>query len=146
MPVCRRPYREMAGKAGLKEEQLLDILRNLVGRGVIRRFGATLRHQKSGYTANAMVAWRVEEGRVDEVGRIMASFSQVSHCYRRNPADKWPYNLYTMIHGKNEEKCREIAETMAARAQVPHYALLFSRQELKKTSMSYFPEYGEPAR
>lgn len=146
MPICSRPYREMAAQIGLAEEQLLEILQDLVDRGIIRRFGATLRHQKSGYRANVMVAWQVEESRIDDVGCIMASFTQVSHCYRRDPTDQWPYNLYTMVHGKNEEKCRKTAETMSARAQVKDYALLFSRQELKKTSMHYFLDHGEPSR
>lgn len=146
LPICRHPYREMAAQLDLEEKQLLGILRDLVNRGVIRRFGATLRHQKSGYRSNVMVAWQVEEHRIDEVGRILASFGQVSHCYRRNPTEQWPYNLYTMVHGKNEDKCRKTAETMAVRAHVRHYTLLFSRRELKKTSMHYFPNYGEPVR
>ena len=141
MPVCRRPYRELANRLGLDEAELLRIIRDLVDRGVIRRFGATLRHQKSGYRSNAMVAWRVDEDRIDEVGDIMASFGAVSHCYRRNPTDGWPYNLYTMVHGKDEAGCRKTAEKMARRAGVQAYALLFSRQELKKTSMRYFSDF-----
>jgi DNA-binding Lrp family transcriptional regulator len=97
--VTSRPYRQIAKSLDIPEERLLEILQKLCARGVIRRFGATIRHQKSGFTANAMVAWQVEEDRIETVGKIMASFRQVSHCYRRNPTGDWPYNLYTMIHG-----------------------------------------------
>ena len=114
------------------------VLTDLVQRGVIRRFGATLRHQKSGFGANAMTAWLVDEARMDDVGAIMASFKEVSHCYRRDPTPDWKYNLYTMIHGKDEAHCRRTAEKMAAKAGVETYVLLFSRRELKKTSMTYF--------
>ena len=107
---------------------------------MIRRFGATLRHQKSGFAANAMTAWQVDEARIEAVGEIMASFRAVSHCYRRDPADGWPYNLYTMIHGKSEEDCRETARQMSAASGVETYQLLFSRRELKKISMTYFPD------
>ncbi len=86
-----------------------------------------------------MVAWKVDEERVDEVGEKLASFKQVSHCYRRNPTDKWPYNLYTMIHAKDEESCRETARKMSTETAIYTYTLLFSRKELKKTSMKYFP-------
>ncbi len=90
-----------------------------------------------------MAAWEVDEDRSDKVGKILASFSQVSHCYRRNPTDNWPYNLYTMIHSKDEESCREIVRKMSDKASVNTYILLFSRKELKKTSMKYFPnEYS----
>jgi DNA-binding Lrp family transcriptional regulator len=80
----------------------------------------------------------VDEGRIEEIGRTMASFRQVSHCYRRNPTSRWPYNLYTMIHAEDEAACRETARRMAKAAGVDDYALLFSREELKKTSMVYF--------
>jgi len=139
LAVTERPYLEISQKLGISEAVLLETLNRLCKHGIIRRFGATLRHQKTGYTANAMVAWKVSEDRVEEVGRQMAAFRQVSHCYRRNPARGWPYNLYTMVHAINEDSCRAIAREMAKAAAVDSYTLLFSRQELKKTSMVYFP-------
>ncbi|MFZ0611444.1 MAG: Lrp/AsnC family transcriptional regulator [Desulfobacterales bacterium] len=141
--VTGRPYRRIAESLDIPEDRLLEILRDLCDRGVIRRFGATIRHQKSGFTANAMVAWRVEEERIETVGRIMAGFRQVSHCYRRNPTGDWPYNLYTMVHARNEATCHETARKMAEKSAVTDYALLFSRRELKKTSMRYFPPRDE---
>ncbi len=138
MPVVARPYLQIAMQLGIAEEQLLEILKDLTRRGIIRRFGATLRHQKSGYAANVMVAWQVPADRIDEVGKIMASFRAVSHCYRRDPTPDWPYNLYTMVHGKDEAGCRGTAEKMSQKAGVTSYSMLFSRRELKKTSMKYF--------
>ncbi len=138
MPVVARPYEHIATQLEITEDNLLAIMNDLVERGIIRRFGATLRHQKSGFQSNAMVAWRVDEARIEAVGKIMASFRAVSHCYRRDPTPKWPYNLYTMVHGKDEDGCRNAARKMAQKAEVYEYELLFSRRELKKTSMQYF--------
>jgi len=137
--ITERPYLEIAEALGISEEILLERLKKLCDEGVIRRFGATLRHQKSGYEANAMVAWKVDEDRVDAVGEKVAAFSSVSHCYRRNPEDDWPYNLYTMIHAKDEASCRELARSISKETSIDNYTLLFSREELKKTSMEYFP-------
>ncbi|MGD9332587.1 MAG: Lrp/AsnC family transcriptional regulator, partial [Desulfobacterales bacterium] len=64
---------------------------------------------------------------------------QISHCYRRNPTRDWPYNLYTMIHAESEDACRDIARGLATQTRVENFTLLFSRRELKKTSMTYFP-------
>jgi siroheme decarboxylase len=139
IPLAERPYLQISQNLGISEEKLLSILGDLCARGVIRRFGATLRHQKSGFEANAMTAWKVEEERIDDVGRIMAKSRKVSHCYRRNPTEEWPYNLYTMIHGKDEESCRVTAQMLSEKTSVNDYVLLFSRKELKKTSMAYFP-------
>ena len=137
--ITARPYSKIANNLGVSEKALLEALQSLCDRGIIRRYGATLRHQKTGYTANAMAAWQVDENRIDEVGSKMASFREVSHCYRRNPTSRWPYNLYTMIHASDEAACRQTAQNMSAAASVETYTLLFSRKELKKTSMVYFP-------
>jgi DNA-binding Lrp family transcriptional regulator len=139
MAVTDRPYFKIAQDLGISETELLVNLKDLCDRGVIRRFGATLRHQRTGFTANAMVAWKVDEDRIEEVGQKMASFRQVSHCYRRNPTNDWPYNLYTMVHAIDEQSCHETARKMSRAASVEDYSLLFSREELKKTSMLYFP-------
>jgi DNA-binding Lrp family transcriptional regulator len=139
IPVTAKPYLDIANKLGVSEKALLEALQSLCDLGFIRRYGATLRHQKTGFTANAMAAWQVDEDRIDEVGSNMASFREVSHCYQRNPTNRWPYNLYTMIHASDEAACRQIAQSMSEAASVENYTLLFSRKELKKTSMVYFP-------
>jgi DNA-binding Lrp family transcriptional regulator len=139
IPMTERPYLEIAENLGISEDLLLKSLKKLCDKGVIRRFGATLRHQQSGYEANAMVAWQVDENDIDTVGKKVASFRAVSHCYRRNPRDDWPYNLYTMIHAKDEASCLKIARNISEKTSIDNYTLLFSREELKKTSMEYFP-------
>lgn len=138
IPITERPYRDLAEQLGISEDAYLETLQSLADQDIIRRFGATLRHQKSGFKANAMIAWQVEEERVVSVGETLASFRQVSHCYRRDPAEGWPYNLYTMVHATTPDACRDIARKMAEKAGVETYTLLFSKKELKKTSMAYF--------
>ena len=138
IPITAHPYQELAARIGMEETVFLEVLEGLRARGIIRRFGATLRHQKSGYAANAMGAWQVPEEHIETVGSRMAACRQISHCYWRNPNPDWPYNLYTMIHAESPEACREIAREMARATGVAEFTLLFSLRELKKTSMTYF--------
>jgi DNA-binding Lrp family transcriptional regulator len=138
IPITARPYRVLAERIGMTETAFLEVLEGLRRRDIIRRFGATLRHQKSGYAANAMGAWQVPEERVETVGQRMSACRQISHCYRRNSNDVWPYNLYTMIHAESREACWEIAHQLSRETGVEDYTLLFSLRELKKTSMTYF--------
>jgi len=140
IPITERPYQELAEKLGIPEDLLLQKLKALDDQGVIRRFGATLRHQKSGFSANAMAAWQVTEDRVVEVGEKMAAFKEVSHCYRRDPTSQWPYNLYTMVHARDMASCKDIVRKMSEETSITEYIILFSRKELKKTSMEYFAE------
>lgn len=143
IPITTRPYQEIAERLGIDEQVLLETLSDLCARGVIRRFGATLRHQRSGYGANAMTAWQVDHDRIDEVGEKMASHRQISHCYRRNPTPEWPYNLYTMIHAADEKSCLAVARELSTETSVSVYTVLFSMNELKKTSMAYFATNGD---
>ncbi|MGB9802431.1 Lrp/AsnC family transcriptional regulator, partial [Desulfofundulus sp.] len=114
LPLVSRPFLVLAQKLGISEEELLSRVRDLVERGIIRRFGAAVRHQDLGYIFNAMVVWQVPEERIEEVGRLMASFDEVSHCYQR-PArpPEWPYNLFTVVHGQTAQDCREIAARLS---------------------------------
>jgi len=138
MPISSRPYQIMAQQIGISEEIFIERLQTLCDHGVIRRLGATLRHQKSGFRANAMVAWKVNEKMIHAVGQQMAKSPQITHCYRRNPSRDWPYNLYTMIHAHHEEDCKTMAKALSEKTQVKEYQILFSVKELKKTSMKYF--------
>jgi DNA-binding Lrp family transcriptional regulator len=141
IPVCKYPYKKLAEKTGVSEKKFVETLSDLCSRGVIRRFGATIRHQQSGFNANAMVAWNVDKAHINTVGEKLASFKQITHCYRRKPHNGWPYNLYTMIHGKDEKTCRETVHKISKNRFINNYVILFSRRELKKTSMCYFPDF-----
>ena len=143
LPVVRRPFAAVAERVGISEAELLDKVREFIADDIIRRFGATLRHQRTGFDANAMVVWEVEPERAEEVGNIFASFREVSHCYQRPAMPDWPYRLFTMIHGSSSGVCRQIAQRMSDAAGVEKFDLLFTQEELKKTTMAYFGDSEE---
>ena len=138
LPLDKKPFATMAKKIDLTEEEFLSRVKDLKKQGIVRRFGATLRHQEAGFSSNAMVAWMVPDDRVDEAGSILSKFPEVTHCYERRPQKDWHYNLYTMIHGNNRDLCVQIAERMSRSIGIDQYVLLFSEKEFKKTSMEYF--------
>jgi DNA-binding Lrp family transcriptional regulator len=140
LEICPQPFQEMADALGIDEQALLAVIRSLKDRGYIRRFGATLRHQQSGYEANVLVVWAVPEAEVGRIGRHLAGQRAVTHCYARRPTPSWPYNLYSMIHGRTPDECVAIAARMAAETGMQDYEMLFSETELKKTTMRYFRE------
>jgi DNA-binding Lrp family transcriptional regulator len=138
LEIIPEPFYPLADRLGVSQRKVLGLTRRLKKEGTIRRFGATLRHRHSGFEANAMAVWQVPAARLDEVGRAVAAFREVSHCYQRRPQADWPYNLYTMIHGPTENHCRQVAQKISRHVGVEQYRLLFSLQELKKTTMRYF--------
>lgn len=139
LPDGLTPYALMAEQAGLTEKQVLDLLTGLKKSGAIRRFGVSLKHQKTAWRHNAMVAWKVDAAQVEECGRQVARHSHVSHAYYRpSPTPDWPYELYTMIHGRSEAECLEVVDEIMHRTPLRDHAILRSLKELKKTSMTYF--------
>ena len=141
LPDSATPFADIAAACGTTEEHVLELAARLKASGVIRRFGATLRHQKAGYGHNAMVAWLVPDTMdADAIGKLMASRPEVSHCYRRITYPQWPYNLYTMLHGQTPGQCRQVAAELSRISGVERYEILESIRELKKTSMRYFDQ------
>ncbi len=138
IPVTAHPFAVIAEKIGVSEAELLERVELLKKNRILRRFGATLRHQIAGFNANAMVAWRVPEDRVDQAGRIIANFKEVSHCYQRRVEGDWEYNLFAMIHGKIRKDCETVAKRIADEVGIHDYILLPSLKEYKKTSPTYF--------
>jgi DNA-binding Lrp family transcriptional regulator len=138
LPLVERPYLAIAQRIGLSENELMAKINEMISHGIIRRFGAALRHQDLGYTANAMVVWDVPQERAAEVGRRLAGYTQVTHCYQRPRRPGWPYTLFTVIHGHTRDQCEQLAAAMAEKVGVTKYKLLFSTAELKKSSMHYF--------
>ncbi len=66
--------------------------------GALRRISAVFRHQKAGFTFNAIGVWAISQEQVETVGRQMAEFKAVSHCYLRPTYPEWPYTIFTMVH------------------------------------------------
>jgi DNA-binding Lrp family transcriptional regulator len=143
LDITSRPFLELAEQLAVSEEDFLAAIQGLAAKGYIRRFGATLRHQLSGYGANALVTWVVPAAEVKRVGQLLAGHQAVSHCYHREPAPDWPYNLYSMLHGKNPAEIEMLAAQLSQETGVPDYEILFSDTELKKTTMRYFRENNE---
>ena len=138
IPLTPCPFATMASEIGITEEEFIYRINKLKEKGIIRRFGATLRHQIAGFDANAMIAWHVPDNEVDRIGKTLSRFKETTHCYQRASHKDWPYNLYVMIHADTKERCYEIAERMSKAVGVNDYVLLFSEREFKKTSMRYF--------
>jgi DNA-binding Lrp family transcriptional regulator len=139
LPDSLMPFADVAEAAGMEEEEVLTLLRSLREEGVIRRFGAVLRHRQAGYGAGAMVAWKAERADIDAAGARMARHPLVSHCYcRPSPVPDWPYELYAMVHGRDAAERERAIRELARDTALTDYVVLESIEELKKTSLRFF--------
>ena len=135
-----RPFLPAARRLGIGEEELLGHARRLIDDGVMRRFAAVLYHRKAGFKANAMGVWRVPEDRIEEIGFQMGSFAAVSHCYQRPTYPDWPYNVFSMVHGRTPEDCERILAAISEATGVTGYLSLYSAREFKKTRVLFYTD------
>ena len=140
MPVVPEPYALAAERLGVSQEEVLARLESLRERGGLRRVAAILFHRRAGFSANGMGVWKVPEGSELEIGRRMAAFRGISHCYQRPTYADWPYSIFTMAHGRSKEECDAILDSIAEATGIEERATLYSSTEFKKVRMIYFTD------
>ncbi len=138
LPIQAEAFAPWAQALKVSAEALLRRAARFQEQGYMRRFAAVLHHREAGFRANAMGVWKVPPDRVNELGPRFAGFNAVSHCYQRPIYPDWPYNVFTMIHGRTAADCQKVIEAIEATTGITEYAVLYSTKEYKKTRVPYF--------
>jgi siroheme decarboxylase len=134
LPLVPSPYAKVAERLGLREEEVIRILRGLLESRKVKRIGAVPNHYALGIAANGMSVWDIPDELADQVGAKLAERPEVSHCYKRPRAEDWPYNVFAMVHARDREKVRKVVEAIGRDLGIserPH-DILFSTRLLKK--------------
>ncbi|SFB68387.1 DNA-binding transcriptional regulator, Lrp family [Halobiforma haloterrestris] len=145
-PVSTTPYRDLA--AQLEREpahrevdavDVVDALEGLRSRGCIKRVGCVVNHVVTGFDANCMVVWDVPNAERDERGEAVGELPSVTLCYHRprRPEHGWPYNLFTMIHGRDPEAVDAEIDDLADEYLPFEHERLYSTETLKQTGARY---------
>lgn len=142
LPLVPEPFVEIADELGVTLADLRERHEEFLANGRMRRLAGVLHHRKAGFSANAMGVWAgpEDEDELQRLGTIMAGFDSVSHCYRRPSYPDWPYNLFTMVHGKSEEECEAVLAEIAEATGIEDRLALYSSREFKKVRVRYFTE------
>jgi DNA-binding Lrp family transcriptional regulator len=143
LPLQPRPFEAVVKGGSIAADDLLATARSLVKRGAIRRFSAVVSSRKPGFSASAMGVWIVPEERVDELGAKMSQNRAVSHCYVRPVYQDWPYNLYTIVHGRSVDECESIINDLAIDTGLDERRALYPTKEYKKARINLFSTEAE---
>ena len=138
LPLRQAPYTEIATACGCDTETVLQRMRRMLDRGVIRRIGAIPNHYRLGLHGNGMSVWDVNDDKLQELGARVGRLDFVSHCYERpRHLPRWPYNLFAMVHGQDRDQVNarltEIATLLGSDCR--QHDVLFSTRILKKTGL-----------
>ncbi len=138
LPLVSCPYRRVGEMLGVSGDQVMERMRAMLKKGIIRRIGVIPNHYTLGYKANGMSVWQVPQEGIASAGERVGALEFVSHCYHRPPhPPAWPYNLFAMVHGRSrtevEEKVQRISEVLGPWDL--RHDVLYSRRILKKTGI-----------
>ncbi len=139
LPICERPYQALAEQFDLSEEQVIEFLNDALNKGTTKRFGMVVNHHRVGYQSNAMVVWNVPSDVVDKAGEKFAKEKRVTLCYKRpRRLPHWPYNLFTMIHGKSRDEVLGCLNAIIETHNIDYpHNVLFSTRKFKQTGARY---------
>src|SRR5690554_8153687 len=101
LPVCERPYREMADTLGISEDEVISRLAVLQQQQVLSRVGPVFEHSQAGASPLAAVAAPVEQ--IDPVAARVNSAPGVNHNYAREHL----YKLWVVVNAPGGEPGRE---------------------------------------
>lgn len=120
------PFKEVAARLGLTEEEVLGELRRLKAAGVIRRLGAIIDSRKIGYTGT-LCAMKVPPERIPEVAQVINSFPEITHNYVREHT----YNVWFTILAPSAQEIDRIIGEIKEKTGIQDFLNLPARRIFK---------------
>jgi DNA-binding Lrp family transcriptional regulator len=105
-PIDTRPYSVIATELGLEEAQVIERVKEIKAKGIIRRIGGNFVPHKVGFVSTLCAA-KVPEDQIDEFAAVVNGYSGVTHNYvRDNEFNIW----FTFIAESREEIAQNLAD------------------------------------
>jgi DNA-binding Lrp family transcriptional regulator len=131
LPIAERPFKEIAEAYGYKEGELVDLISELIKKGVVRDFSGVLRESKIGFRENGMNLVKIEPKEAEKIAlKLVKDFPQITHLVERSVPENWKYPIYFMIHADSRQKIESIRREVSERFGV-EVITLYSKMNLK---------------
>jgi DNA-binding Lrp family transcriptional regulator len=101
-PVVAEPFKVVAERLGLAEDEVLERIKDLKAVGIIRRIGAVFDSKKMGF-ASTLCAAKVPKKYLRKFIEIVNSYPGVTHNYRR----RHDYNVWFTFIASDEETLKK---------------------------------------
>jgi len=113
LPLCERPFLEMARTLGISEAEVIRRLQSLQSRQVITRVGPVFEHSRAGASLLAAVA--APEAQMDLVAARINRAPGVNHNYAREHT----YNLWFVMTAPDEDTLQARLRQLEHQLQLP---------------------------
>ncbi len=107
-PLVSRPYAQIACELGISEAEVMEKVRRLKKKKVIRRIGGVFNSQALGFVST-LVALSVEPFRLEAVAQKVSSLSGVTHNYQR----EHHFNLWFTLTAPDQQVLMEQMKDIA---------------------------------
>jgi len=134
-PLTPTPYHDVAERLGISVAELLDMLKTLKEKRILKRIGFYLNYRAARKRA-ALIA--IETAKPREATRYLAGVLEVTHSYLR---DHPVYNLWVVGKHENPEKIVEAARKAAEQYGSGKWLVLWGERTLR-LSVKYDLEKG----
>lgn len=108
-PLVSEPFKFVAEKIGLTEEEVINILKELKEKGIIRHFGASINSHKLGYIT-CLCATSIPENK-EEIAYKIAELPEITHAYLREHKLNFWFTTVTKSQKELEEFCKNLEKT-----------------------------------
>ncbi len=111
--IEERPFKRFA-EYGYSEGEIVDLISELIDKGVVRDFSGVLRESKIGFGENGMNLVRTENAKKLAL-KLVEDFPQITHLVEREVPENWPYPLYFMVHADSRKKIERVRKDVEER-------------------------------
>jgi DNA-binding Lrp family transcriptional regulator len=113
-PLVAEPFKAVAEKAGVSEDDVLSRIERMKQEGIIRRIGAVFDSRKLGFVSTLCAA-RVPEGKLKAFVEVVNAYPGVTHNYRRHHE----YNVWFTFIAPSEEELKNNLTEIRNRTGMP---------------------------
>jgi DNA-binding Lrp family transcriptional regulator len=114
LPLCERPFAQVAQALGTDEDELLERLRRMLADGTLTRFGPLFDAERLG-GAFTLAAMAVPPEDLERVAALVNALPEVAHNYQRDHR----YNLWIVLAADAPEKIAAALQRIEALTGYP---------------------------
>ena len=126
-PVTLHPYRDIGDALGISENEVIELLRRLKERNIIRQISAIFQSNFLGFSS-VLVSFQVPESQIETAAQVINAHPGVSHNYQRAHT----MNLWFTLSVPREFNSERHVQKLAELASCSYYLYLPSVKMFKR--------------
>lgn len=128
--VGRKPFKRYA-HYGYGEEEIVELIDELIKKGIARDFSGVLSERRIGIRENGMTVVKLDGSTQKVAMKLLKELPQITHLIERKVPENWEYPLYFMMHANSRKPIEETREKVMEYENVVDAKVLYSKMDLK---------------